>query len=45
MVVYCSISDFRFFGKIFGTNADYYVAETDLTIEELDRRIRVCIIK
>ncbi|KPJ17010.1 Radial spoke head protein 4-like A [Papilio machaon] len=34
------VATVRFFGKIFGTNADYYVAETDLTIEELDRRIR-----
>ncbi|XP_045776181.1 radial spoke head protein 4 homolog A isoform X2 [Maniola jurtina] len=31
----------RFFGKIFGTRMNYYVAEADLTIEELDRRIRV----
>ncbi|KAG6441997.1 radial spoke head protein 6 homolog A [Manduca sexta] len=34
------VSTVRFFGKIFGTKANYYVAETDLTIEELDRRIR-----
>lgn len=34
----------RFFGKIFGTKANYYVAETDLTVEELDRRIRVSIL-
>ncbi|XP_068619339.1 radial spoke head protein 6 homolog A [Battus philenor] len=34
------VATVRFFGKIFGTSADYYVAETDLTIEELDRRIR-----
>ncbi|XP_034833769.1 LOW QUALITY PROTEIN: radial spoke head protein 6 homolog A [Maniola hyperantus] len=30
----------RFFGKIFGTRMNYYVAEADLTIDELDRRIR-----
>ncbi|XP_026498929.2 radial spoke head protein 6 homolog A [Vanessa tameamea] len=34
------VATIRFFGKIFGTKANYYVAETDLTIEELDRRIR-----
>ncbi|XP_052744158.1 radial spoke head protein 6 homolog A [Bicyclus anynana] len=34
------ISTVRFFGKIFGTKMNYYVAEVDLTIEELDRRIR-----
>ncbi|CAG5004318.1 unnamed protein product [Parnassius apollo] len=34
------VATVRFFGKIFGTKANYYVAETDLTIEELDRRIR-----
>ncbi|XP_013194260.1 radial spoke head protein 6 homolog A isoform X1 [Amyelois transitella] len=34
------VATVRFFGKIFGTQANYYVAETDLTIEELDRRIR-----
>ncbi|KAL0868879.1 hypothetical protein ABMA27_007219 [Loxostege sticticalis] len=34
------VSTVRFFGKIYGTKANYYVAETDLTIEELDRRIR-----
>ncbi|KAJ8714252.1 hypothetical protein PYW08_007872 [Mythimna loreyi] len=35
-----SVATVRFFGKIYGTKANYYVAETDLTIEELDRRIR-----
>ncbi|CAH0728637.1 unnamed protein product, partial [Brenthis ino] len=34
------VANVRFFGKIFGTKANYYVAEADLTIEELDRRIR-----
>ncbi|XP_047033554.1 radial spoke head protein 6 homolog A [Helicoverpa zea] len=34
------VSSVRFFGKIFGTKANYYVAETDLTIDELDKRIR-----
>ncbi|CAH1637934.1 unnamed protein product [Spodoptera littoralis] len=34
------VSTIRFFGKIFGTKANYYVMETDLTLEELDRRIR-----
>ncbi|CAH2094845.1 unnamed protein product [Euphydryas editha] len=34
------VATVRFFGKIFGTKANYYVAEADLTIEELDRRIR-----
>ncbi|XP_050664013.1 radial spoke head protein 6 homolog A [Leptidea sinapis] len=34
------VATVRFFGKIFGTKANYYVAETDLTVEELDRRIR-----
>ncbi|CAK1583968.1 unnamed protein product [Parnassius mnemosyne] len=34
------VATVRFFGKIFGTQANYYVAETDLTIEELDRRIQ-----
>ncbi|KAL4713063.1 hypothetical protein ACJJTC_001117 [Scirpophaga incertulas] len=34
------VATVRFFGKIYGTKANYYVAETDLTIEELDRRIR-----
>ncbi|CAH2044783.1 unnamed protein product, partial [Iphiclides podalirius] len=34
------VATVRFFGKIFGTKANYYVAETDLTIEELDRRVR-----
>ncbi|XP_063538919.1 radial spoke head protein 6 homolog A isoform X1 [Cydia strobilella] len=34
------VSNVRFFGKIFGTKQNYYVAETDLTLEELDRRIR-----
>ncbi|CAH0594510.1 unnamed protein product [Chrysodeixis includens] len=34
------VSTVRFFGKIFGTKANYYVMETDLTVEELDRRIR-----
>ncbi|CAG9565720.1 unnamed protein product [Danaus chrysippus] len=34
------VATVRFFGKIFGTKANYYVAEVDLTIEELDRRIR-----
>ncbi|GBP78960.1 Radial spoke head protein 4 homolog A [Eumeta japonica] len=30
----------RFFGKIYGTKADYYVAETDLTEDEMNMRIR-----
>ncbi|CAH0400644.1 unnamed protein product [Chilo suppressalis] len=34
------VATVRFFGKIYGTKANYYIAETDLTIEELDRRIR-----
>ncbi|XP_049878152.1 radial spoke head protein 6 homolog A [Pectinophora gossypiella] len=34
------VSTVRFFGKIYGQKANYYIAETDLTIEELDRRIR-----
>ncbi|XP_075982602.1 radial spoke head protein 4a [Anticarsia gemmatalis] len=34
------VATIRFFGKIFGRTANYYVAETDLTMEELDRRIR-----
>ncbi|XP_026331293.1 radial spoke head protein 6 homolog A, partial [Hyposmocoma kahamanoa] len=34
------VANVRFFGKIFGTKDNYYVAETDLTEEELDRRVR-----
>ncbi|XP_037876247.1 radial spoke head protein 6 homolog A [Bombyx mori] len=34
------VSTVRFFGKIYGTKENYYVAETELTLEELDRRIR-----
>ncbi|CAH2244836.1 jg23047 [Pararge aegeria aegeria] len=34
------VATVRFFGKIFGTRINYYVAEVDLTIEELERRIR-----
>ncbi|CAG9789520.1 unnamed protein product [Diatraea saccharalis] len=34
------VATVRFFGKIYGTRSNYYIAETDLTIEELDRRIR-----
>ncbi|KAM3959332.1 radial spoke head protein 4a [Aphomia sociella] len=34
------VATVRFFGKIFGIKANYYIAETDLTVEELDRRIR-----
>ncbi|RVE44122.1 hypothetical protein evm_011233 [Chilo suppressalis] len=34
------VATVRFFGKIYGTKSNYYIAESDLTIEELDRRIR-----
>ncbi|XP_048486230.1 radial spoke head protein 6 homolog A [Plutella xylostella] len=34
------VASVRFFGKIFGTKANYYVAETELTAEEMEKRIR-----
>ncbi|KAJ2944668.1 hypothetical protein O0L34_g4023 [Tuta absoluta] len=34
------VATVRFFGKIYGTKANYYIAETELTEDEMNRRIR-----